>query len=415
MTNHPPILEQYTGVIKNLTADPKVERAMNCIQDQTEFAMQEQIDLCEISAPTFQEEKRAEEMVRRMKLYGLVDVRRDDIGNVIGRRPGKNGAKTIAIGAHMDSVFPEGTNVNVRKEGNIYWAPGIGDNCSGLRALLQVLRALNEAKIQTEEDILFVGTVGEEGNGDIRGSKFFCANNKVDAFIAVDSTDVGRVLRGAIGSHRWRMSVDGPGGHSFAEFGKTPSAIHAVCRAGAEIAKINVPRDPKTTFTIGTIKGGTTVNTIAAHCEVDIDIRSSDNNELMKVEKAVLEAFEKAVQEENARWPEAQTDTYLKLTKTQIGNRPAGVRPHNCPVLQSARAAQKALGIELTNYGLSSTDANVPMSMNIPSTCLCSGGKGIGAHTLKEHFVFDKTELGPKLILLTALALAGTERTKAMI
>ena len=364
MTNHPPILEQYTNTIAALLKNNQVEKALGCIQDQTELAMQEQVDLCEISAPTFQEEKRADEVLR---------------------------------------------------EGNVYWAPGIGDNCSGLRALLQVLRALNEANIETDEDILFVGTVGEEGNGDIRGSKFLCANTKLDAFIAVDSTDVGRVLRGAVGSHRWRIAVDGPGGHSFAEFGKTPSAIHAVCRAGAEIAKIEVPEDPKTTFTIGTIKGGTTVNTIAAHCEVDVDIRSTDNTELKKVEDAVLAAFEKAVKEENARWPNALPETHLKVTTTQIGNRPAGLRPHDCPVLQSARAAQKALGIELTNYGLSSTDANAAMSLNIPSTCLCSGGKGIGAHTLKEHFVFEKTELGPKLILLTSLALAGTSDTKPLL
>lgn len=415
MTNHPPILEQYTNTIAALLKNNQVEKALGCIQDQTELAMQEQVDLCEISAPTFQEEKRADELVKRMKQYGLTDVCKDGIGNVLGRRKGKTGAKTIAIGAHMDSVFPAETDVKVRREGNVYWAPGIGDNCSGLRALLQVLRALNEANIETDEDILFVGTVGEEGNGDIRGSKFLCANTKLDAFIAVDSTDVGRVLRGAVGSHRWRIAVDGPGGHSFAEFGKTPSAIHAVCRAGAEIAKIEVPEDPKTTFTIGTIKGGTTVNTIAAHCEVDVDIRSTDNTELKKVEDAVLAAFEKAVKEENARWPNALPETHLKVTTTQIGNRPAGLRPHDCPVLQSALAAQKALGIELTNYGLSSTDANAAMSLNIPSTCLCSGGKGIGAHTLKEHFVFEKTELGPKLILLTSLALAGTSDTKPLL
>ena len=180
MTNHPPILEQYTNTIAALLKNNQVEKALGCIQDQTELAMQEQVDLCEISAPTFQEEKRADELVKRMKQYGLTDVCKDGIGNVLGRRKGKTGAKTIAIGAHMDSVFPAETDVKVRREGNVYWAPGIGDNCSGLRALLQVLRALNEANIETDEDILFVGTVGEEGNGDIRGSKFLCANTKLE-------------------------------------------------------------------------------------------------------------------------------------------------------------------------------------------------------------------------------------------
>lgn len=414
MKTIPELSTDVLNLVTEISEQSKVKTAMNLIKDQTELAMQEQIELCEIEAPTFQEEKRAASVADRMRQYGLTDVRIDGIGNVIGVRKGSGKGPILAIGAHMDSVFPAGTDVKVRQEGNIYRAPGIGDNCSGLRALLQVLRALQESKISTVGDIWFVGTVGEEGNGDIRGSKYLCANNKLDGFIAVDSTDVGRVLYGAVGSHRWRLAVDGPGGHSFADFGKVPSAIHAVCRAGDVISEIKVPDDPKTTFTIGTIKGGSSVNTISAHCEVDVDIRSVSNEELLRVEAEVLDAFEKAVEAENTRW-NARPENQLKLTKTMIGNRPGGMRPHDCPVLQAARSAQKTLGIELTNYGMSSTDANAPMSHNIPSTCLCSGGKGIGAHTLKEYFVMERTELGPQLILLTALALAGTDTTKPLL
>lgn len=414
MKTIPELSTDVLNLVTEISEQSKVKAAMNLIKDQRELAMQEQIELCEIEAPTFQEEKRAASVAARMRQYGLTDVRIDGIGNVIGVRKGSGEGPVLAIGAHMDSVFPAGTDVKVRREGNIYRAPGIGDNCSGLRALLQVLRALQESKISTVGDIWFVGTVGEEGNGDIRGSKYLCANNKLDGFIAVDSTDVGRVLYGAVGSHRWRLSVDGPGGHSFADFGKVPSAIHAVCRAGDVISEIKVPADPKTTFTIGTIKGGSSVNTISAHCEVDVDIRSVSNDELLRVEAEVLDAFEKAVDAENKRW-NASAENQLKLTKTMIGNRPGGMRPHDCPVLQAARSAQKMLGIELTNYGMSSTDANAPMSHNIPSTCLCSGGQGIGAHTLKEYFVMERTELGPQLILLTALALAGTDTTKPLL
>jgi acetylornithine deacetylase/succinyl-diaminopimelate desuccinylase-like protein len=407
MKDIPELDSTVLQAVTQLAEEPKIRAALSRIKTQTEFAMQEQIELCEIEAPTFHEDKRADSLADRMKKYGLPDVRRDAAGNVIGIRKGTGKGPVLVIAAHMDSVFPAGTDVKVRQEGNIYRAPGIGDNCSGLRALLQVLRALEEEHIETAGDIWFVGTVGEEGNGDIRGSKHLCANNRIDGFIAVDSTDVGRVLYGAVGSHRWRISADGHGGHSFADFGKTPSAIHAVCRAGSRIADISVPEDPKTTFTIGTIKGGTTVNSISAHCEVEVDIRSVSNEELLRVESEVLSAFEKAVEAENAHW-NTPPDKALRLTKTMIGNRPGGLRPHGCPVLQAARSAQKVLGIALTNYTMTSTDANAPMSLNIPSTCLCSGGKGIGAHTLKEYFVKESTELGPQLVLLTALALAGT-------
>ena len=407
MKNIPQLNEKVLELVQTVAKEPAVADALKLIADQMEIAMQEQIELCEIEAPTFHEEKRAASVAERMKRYGLSNVHIDEIGNVIGVRKGSGNGPVLALGAHMDSVFPAGTDVKVRQEGNIYRAPGIGDNCSGLRAILQVLRALEAQKIETVGDIWFVGTVGEEGNGDIRGSKHLCANNKLDGFIAVDSTDVGRVLYGAVGSHRWRLSIDGPGGHSFAEFGNAPSAIHAVCRAGDKVADIQVPTDPKTTFTIGTIKGGTTVNTIAAHCEVDVDIRSVSNEELLRVEEAV--------KAENARWGVTDETKQLKLTKTQIGNRPGGMRPHDCPVLQAARSAQKVLGIELTNYGMSSTDANAPMSRNIPATCLCSGGKGIGAHTVNEYFVMEHTELGPQLIMLAALSLAGTKNTEPLL
>ncbi len=406
--NIPPLSEEVLAQVKKLAEKPEVKAAMEQAAREVDRAMEEQIELCEIEAPTFHEEVRARRVAELMRAYGLTDVVTDPIGNVVGRRPGKGNGPVLALGAHMDTVFPAGTDVKVRREGNIYRAPGIGDNCSGLRALLQILRMFNDQKIETEGDILFVGTVGEEGNGDIRGSKaLFDGTRHIDGFIAIDSTDVGRVLNGATGSHRWRLSVDGKGGHSYAEFGRCPSAIHAICRAGAKVGCFKVPADPKTTYTIGTIKGGTTVNTIAAHCEVEVDMRSVSNEELLKLEARVLKAFEEAVQEENDFWGITDESLKLKLTKTQIGNRPAGMRPDDCPVLQTARSAQKVLGIELTKYMCSSTDANAPMSLGIPSTCLCSGGRGVNAHSVTEYFEKVNTQLGPQLVFLTAAALTG--------
>ncbi len=406
--NIPPLSEEVLAQVKKLAEKPEVKAAMEQAAREVDRAMEEQIELCEIEAPTFHEEVRARRVAELMRAYGLTDVVTDPIGNVVGRRPGKGNGPVLALGAHMDTVFPAGTDVKVRREGNIYRAPGIGDNCSGLRALLQILRMFNDQKIETEGDILFVGTVGEEGNGDIRGSKaLFDGTRHIDGFIAIDSTDVGRVLNGATGSHRWRLSVDGKGGHSYAEFGRCPSAIHAICRAGAKVGCFKVPADPKTTYTIGTIKGGTTVNTIAAHCEVEVDMRSVSNEELLKLEARVLKAFEEAVQEENDFWGITDESLKLKLTKTQIGNRPAGMRPDDCPVLQTARSAQKVLGIELTKYMCSSTDANAPMSLGIPSTCLCSGGRGVNAHSVTEYFEKVDTQLGPQLVFLTAAALTG--------
>ncbi len=406
--------EIYAG-IERLKASPKMAKALQIAFDEADFGMQEQIELCEIPAPTFEEGVRAEDIVRRMKAYGLTDVTIDDIGNVIGFRPGKGNGPVLAIGAHMDTVFPAGTDVTVRQEGNRYYGPGIGDNCSGLRALLQIIRSLNKADIQTEGDIYFVATVGEEGLGDIRGSKHFVATHKIDGFLAIDNTEIGRILRGAVGSHRYRVTIEGPGGHSYGNFGEVGSAIHAMCIAGNMIAHLKTPSDPKTTFTIGTIKGGTSVNTIAPSCTVEIDMRSLDNDALLKIEAEILACFDKAVAEENAIWGITDPAKQVKWKKEGIGDRPAGMRPADCPVLQVSRSALEALGQKLTNYGVSSTDANAPVSMGIPATCLSSGGIQYKCHTIHEYFDKVDIHLGPQLLILTAVGLVGCEGFKAVL
>ena len=370
--------------------------------------MDEQVELCEIPAPTFMEEKRAQSVLERMKAYGLTDVKMDEIGNVIGVRKGTvEGGPILVLGAHMDSVFSIDTDVTVKKDGIRYSAPGIGDNCSGLRAILQVLRGLEEANIQTKGDIWFVGTVGEEGNGDIRGSKHLVKNNKIDGFIAVDSTDVGRVLYGATGSHRWRVSIDGLGGHSFAEYGKTPSAIHAMARAIEKFADLRPAADPKTTWTVGTIKGGTTVNSIAAHCSIDIDMRSTENASLLALRDKILPAFEQAVNEENAHWGITDEANKVKVTITPIGNRPAGQQPYESPVCQAIRAGLLALGLPLHMYASTSGDHNVSLSLGIPSLAMGAGGRNWKMHTLDEVYEHVAAYQGPQLAFLMACAMSG--------
>lgn len=407
---YPALSEQVFAQVDKVFQMPKVQKALEIAKRDVQLAMDEQVELCEIPSPTFHEEKRAAEMVKRLKAYGLTDVYIDEIGNVIGVRKGVQAdGPVLVLGAHMDSVFPEGTDVTVRREGNRYIAPGIGDNCTGLRTILQILRSLEEADIQTKGDIWFVGTVGEEGNGDIRGSKHIVKNDPIDGFIAVDNTDVTRILFGGTGSHRWRVTINGLGGHSWADYGKIPSAIHAMARAIAKFVDLRPAADPKTSWTVGTIKGGTSVNSIAGSCSVDIDMRSTENESLEAIEAQILSKFEEAVAEENASWAVKDDSYLLTVTKEMIGNRPAGTRPDDCPVLQVSRSAQKLLGIEMSSYVRSSTDANAPMGAGIPSTCLGTGGRGVHTHNLKEYFEMVDTHLGPQLIMLTSLALVGLE------
>lgn len=257
MQTIPALEPRYQEQISHLLKSAEVQAALAVCETEAEHAIEEQVHLAEIESPTFAEQVRGEEFARLLREYGLTDIEVDKVGNVIGRRKGTNpDGPVLAIAAHLDTVFPAGTPLTVRREGNRLYGPGIGDNASGLRSLLQTLRALEAAQIETQGDILFVGTVGEEGNGDIRGSKaLFDGSRAIDGFMALDMADVYTIQSGATGSHRWRLAFEGQGGHSYLDYGRVPSAIHAMCRAGALIADLELPEDPKTTYTIGTIKG----------------------------------------------------------------------------------------------------------------------------------------------------------------
>lgn len=411
MADHVPQLEpKMLERVAALRGLPAVEAAFEVCAEEVERAMAEQIRISETESPTFAEKVRGELIMELLREYGLTDVVMDESGNVVGRRPGTGAGPVLAIAAHLDTVFPAGTDLKVTKDGALYRGPGIGDNASGLRSMLQVLRALNRAQIATTGDILFVGTVGEEGNGDIRGAKaLFDGSRQIDGFIALDMADVNTVQNGATGAHRWRVAIEGTGGHSYLDYGMVPSAIHAMGRALNVIADFDPPSDPKTTFTVGTIKGGTTVNTIAARCEVDVDMRSVNLEELDELEKKTLDAFRLGVELENKCWPKAGPERQLKLVLTQIGNRPAGMQPDDSPAVQAALCAMKQMDLEVKQCRPSSTDANKPISIGVPSVCIGTGGVTHNEHSLKEFFDSTGMEKGPQLALLTTLALVGID------
>lgn len=409
----PPVLANVTAMADKLAACPDVKESLAAILRDEKLTLADQIAITEVEAPPFHEDVRAQDLVRRFKELGLTDVVVDPEGNVIARRPGTGTGPTLVLAAHLDTVFPAGTNVKVREENGVYHAPGISDDARGLAVNLQVLRTLQEKKIQTVGDICFVCTVGEEGNGDLRGSKylFFKSGMHIDGFISVDGVDIGRVLYAATGSKRYRVHFDGPGGHSWKNFGYA-SAIHAMGRAIAKIADVRPCQDPRTTFTCGTISGGTTVNSIAAHCEMELDMRSAGGKELEEVEAQILPLIEQACAEENARWG-AEGDNAVRLTLEPIGHRPGGQQSDNVSVLQAARAAMNELGIELKKYDAASTDHNIAIHCGVPATTLGGGGTEGCNHNVKEWYDPKDGYLGAQLAFFTALLLVGMQGVTA--
>ncbi|MCF0252793.1 MAG: M20/M25/M40 family metallo-hydrolase [Duodenibacillus sp.] len=404
----PELLPQTKAALAAVAACPQVKAGIAAIKADAELTLADQIAITEIEAPPFHETERGKDMMRRFRELGLTDVTMDEVGNVIAHRPGAGNGPRLILAGHQDTVFPAGTDVKVRKEGTRYLAPGISDDALGLAVILEVLRTLQAQGIRTVGDITFVASVGEEGNGDLRGTKhLFASGLAVDGFISVDGANVHRVLRAATGSKRYRVHFDGPGGHSWKAFGNA-SAIQAMGRAIAKIADVVPCGDPKTTFTCGTIKGGTTVNSIAAHCEMELDMRSAGAAELVEVEKQIIPLIEAACREENERWG-VTGDKAVKLTLEPIGHRPGGQQSDDSPVLQAARAAMGELGIALTSYDAASTDQNIAINKGIPATTLGGGGLEGNNHDVREWYDPVDAHQGPQLAFLTALVLAGVE------
>lgn len=404
-TVRPAIDQAYT----QLMAAPKIQQLLEAVKADHARSIEDLKLLTEIPAPPFKEQKRAEAFLARLKALGLSDAHIDSEGNVVGLRKGSGNGPKLLISAHLDTVFPEGTDVTVKERDGRLYAPGISDNTRGLAVLLSWLKVLNDHKVQTVGDLLFVGNVGEEELGNLRGMKHLFAQHKdIDGMVGLEPAPDGTVLVLGTASHRYEVSFKGPGGHSYAAFGQVPSAIHGMGRAIAKIAEVKTPTFPKTTFTVGTVGGGTSVNTIAPDARMAVDIRSDQMGPLLETEQKILAAIDEAVVEENKRW---NVDT-LRVEKKLIGDRPGGRTPADSVIVEAATRANAAFGHKTLLTG-ASTDANVPMSLGIPAIIIGGGGKTGGFHALSEWIDLTDGWKGAQNSLVTVLGLVGVQGVSA--
>lgn len=370
------------------------------------WLVEQQISICQVEAPPFKERRRAEEFVARFQAIGYSAARLDSIGNVIVERPGDPGEPVVVLSAHLDTVFPEGTDVTVRQSGDTLRGPGIGDDCRGLAVLLAIARSLNEADVRTRGTIIFVGTVGEEGAGNLRGVRHLVdvsLKDRIDYFISIDDSAFA-LTNAAVGSNRYRVTYRGPGGHSFTDFGM-PNPTHALGRAIAMLSEITVPEHPKTTFSVGIVAGGTTVNAIAATASMDVDLRSESPVALATLDSAFRRTVASALAAERARWPSSQAALDVKIDT--IGIRPAGTQADNSPLVRAALTTARDLGFAV-RPGAGSTDANYPLSRGIPAITIGYGGIGRGTHSLAEMWIMTPdADMGPRWALHIVFALIG--------
>lgn len=397
----------YVKNIKKIANNNKVKKAFKYILDVEEKTNTNLIELTEIEAPPFKEEKRAKEFSERLKLAGIEKVWIDSIGNVIGLLEGSIGNKNIAIDAHLDTVFPEGTDVQVRVKNDTLFAPGIGDDTRGLAMILTIAETIVKSEIKPVDNILFIGTVGEEGLGDLRGVRYLFKNNepKIDSWIAIDGGSIGRVNNQALGSYRYEVIFDGPGGHSWGAFGlvNPHHALGAGIKNFVEKADIYTDSGPKTSYNVGIISGGTSINSIPFKSSMQIDIRSIDPNRLNDMEEILYNSMNEALDEQNAI---KRSGPDLKLTINKIGNRPSGKVDESVPLIQKTIAATQYMGVE-PRLTIGSTDSNIPISLGLPAVTIGRGGEGGGAHSLDEWWLNKDGFRSIQLALLILLSESG--------
>lgn len=394
----------YAKSIKKLTRNKKVKKAFNYIIDIEEKTNKNLIELTEIEAPPFKEEKRAKEFAKRLQLAGLENVWIDSIGNVIGFLKGSIGNKNIAINAHIDTVFPEGTDVRVQLRNDTLYAPGIGDDTRGLAMLLTIAETIKMNNIEPVNNIIFIGTVGEEGLGDLRGVRYLFENNnpKIDSWIAIDGGSIGRVNNQALGSYRYEVVFDGPGGHSWGAFGLV-NPHHALgygIKNFIEKADLYTSSGPKTSYNVGVISGGTSINSIPFESSMLIDIRSIEPNRLDDMEEILFNSMQKALKDQNEM---KRSGSDLTLTINKIGNRPSGKVEESVPLIQRTIAATQYMGVE-PRLTIGSTDSNIPISIGVPAVTIGRGGEGGGAHSLDEWWINKDGYKSIQLALLILLS-----------
>ena len=401
---------EAAATIKRINGSREFRKAMAALERGHDEWVANIIALTEIPAPPFKEAVRAKAYAEMFRARGLANVEIDEEGNVLGLRKG-NGGNLIVVSAHMDTVFPEGTDVKVRREGNKLFAPGVGDDTTGLATQLAFIDAMAAANIRTRDDILFVGTVGEEGLGDLRGVRHLFMKGKykgrIKAFFSIDGGGLDGITTGGAGSKRYRVTFKGPGGHSYGAFGIV-NPMTAMSQAVVEFYKTPVPQNIKTTYSASVVGGGTSVNAIPNKVWMEFDMRSESAAELAKIEKRFLEVLAQAADTENRS--RSTKEGSVTVEPELIGDRPAGHTPLSSDIVRYATAAYSAEGIKL-NYGSSSTDSNIPISLGIPAVTIsrvASGGRG---HSLDEWVGVEKeANLRIKKIGLgTILAVAGMQ------
>ena len=392
--------------IDRIKARPQVSAALQAIQADNAWTLDQQAGICEIPAPPFKEAERAAAFRDKLIALGVQNVRIDGEGNVIGEIRGSTPGPTVLLAGHLDTVFPEGTDVTVKREGTRMTAPGIGDDCRGLAVVLTVAKQVISQKIPINGRLLVVGNVGEEGPGNLRGTRALFAGplkDSIDMFISIDGTGFG-ITNGGVGSNRYRVHYKGPGGHSYGAFGM-PNPIHAMGRAIAKIADLEASTHPKVTFNVGIVSGGTSVNSISYEATMDIDLRSESAAALAEIDTRLQKSLREALAEEKARWPASKVALDIQIDT--IGIRPAGMTPDTSFIVRTAQAAAESMGVNAP-LNTSSTDSNIPMSMGRPAVTLDGGGHGRGAHSLNESYD-DGTDgyKGPQWVMLVVLGLLG--------
>jgi tripeptide aminopeptidase len=397
------------SAVQNVINSPAFKKAVEVLAAEHERTVQDIIRLTETESPPFKESARAALWRQMAEAHGLTDIETDDEGNVSGLRRGIGNGPLICIAAHLDTVFPAGTDVKVRREGTKLFAPGVGDDTRSLAVLLAWKRALDAAGIATRADILFVADVGEEGLGDLRGVRHLFQKgrykDRISAFITVDSPDMDRIVTGGVGSKRYRVTFKGPGGHSYGAFGIV-NPMYAMADAISSLGRLHVPTRPKTTFAASVTGGGTSINAIPNAVWTEFDLRSEAPAALDRLEKDFLALVHAAAERENQTRSTAAGRVTVEILG--IGDRPAGQTDISSPLPQLAQAALHAHGIE-TSFEYSSTDANIPMSMGIPAIKIGSGGTGGRGHSLEEWIDVEPTASvrGMAAGLAAVLALAG--------
>ncbi len=406
------IEKKYLREIKTVTKNKKVKKSFDYILQQEPFTYENLIKLTEIEAPPFKEKNRATVFKNMIEEIGIDSVWIDLEGNVVGLLKGQEGSRTVGLDAHLDTVFPEGTDVKVRIKNDTLYAPGIADDTRGLSMLLTILKTINNNDISLRDNLLFIGTVGEEGLGDLRGVKYLFREGalKIDSWISIDGGSIGRVNNKGLGSYRYRVAFEGPGGHSWGSFGLV-NPHHALGKAidlFVNAADSYTSSGPKTSYNVGIIKGGTSINSIPFESIMEVDIRSVDPKRLDEMEKILENCVKEALNDQNER---KRIGANLSFTIDKIGNRPSGELSSSLPLVQRAMAATKYFG-KTPRLTRGSTNSNIPISLGIPSVTIGRGGQGGNAHSLAEWWYNDNGHRSIQLSLLLVLMETGFLETK---